>query len=118
MIYQAIHYIEVGAPRALCGRGLLTVARTDEPSEVTCKQCLHKLNAPVFVGQNRNRDQYQLKCVGGPWADQDVVFPFQGSLATPAKYDGGSLSLPIRVGEHVGRYNLNTGHWVPMEQRA
>jgi hypothetical protein len=114
MIYQAIHYIEVGAPRALCGRGLLTVARTDEPSEVTCKQCLHKLNAPVFVGQNRNRDQYQLKCVGGPWADQDVVFPQQegGSLGQAA------LSLPTRVGEHVGRYNLNTGHWVPMEQRA
>ena len=109
MIHQAIHYIEVGAPRALCGRGLLTVARTDEPSEVTCKQCLHKLNAPVFVGQNRSRHQYQLKCAGGPWADQDVVFPEQ---------EGTPLSLPIRVGEHVGRYNLNTWHWVPMEQRA
>lgn len=113
MIRQAIHYFEHDATRALCGRGLLSVARTDEPSEVTCKQCLHKLNAPKFVGQNRNRDQYQLKCVGGPWTGQDVVFPRPDS-----SHNNAGLSLPIRVGEYVGRYNLNTGYWVPLEQKA
>lgn len=110
MIHQAIHYIESGAARAACGRGLLTVARTDEPTEVTCKKCLHKLNAPVFVGQNRNRDQFQLNCVGGPWDGQDVVFPRQ-----EAGHLGAALSLPIRVGEFAGRYNLNNGTWVPKE---
>jgi len=106
MIHQAVHYIEAGAARAACGRGLLTVCRTDEPTEVTCKQCLHKLNAPKFVGQNRNRDQFQVRCVGGPWDGQDVVFPHQ---------EGTPESLPIRVGEFTGRYNLNTGTWVPKE---
>ena len=112
MIHQAIHYIEAGAARAACGRGLLTVARTDEPTEVTCKQCLHKLNAPVFVGQNRNRDQFQLRCVGGPWDGQDVVFPRQES----GSFGQAAMSLPIRVGEFAGRYNLNNGTWVPKEK--
>jgi hypothetical protein len=111
MIHQAVHYIEAGAARAACGRGLLTVCRTDEPTEVTCKQCLHKLNAPKFVGQNRNRDQYQVRCVGGPWDGQDVVLPRQDSSHVNA-----GLSLPIRVGEFTGRYNLNTGTRVPKEK--
>lgn len=51
-----------------------------------------------------------LKCKGGPWDKQEVMFPRQPL--------GNALSLPIRVGEHVGRYNLNTGAWVPMEQKA
>ena len=51
-----------------------------------------------------------LNCKGGPWDMQVVMFPTQ-----PAD---DPLSLPIRVGEHVGRYNLNTGHWVPSEQQA
>lgn len=88
MIHQATHYIEPGAKRAVCGRGL---------------------NAPEFVGRNRNRKQFKLTCVGGPWDGQEAVFPEQ---------DGTPLSLPIRVGEHVGQYNLNTGAWVPMEQQA
>ena len=110
MIHQAVHYFEPDETRAACGRGLLTVARTDEPTEVTCKQCLHKLNAPVFVGQNRNRAQFQLSCVGGPWDGQDVVFPRQ-----EAGHLGAALSLPARVGEFAGRYNLNDGTWVPKE---
>jgi hypothetical protein len=65
-------------------------------------------NAPKFVGQNRNRQQFQLLCEGGPWAGQGVVFPRQDTGTS-------SLSLVVRVGEHVGRYNLNTGTWVPME---
>lgn len=110
MIHQAIHYIEAGAARAACGRGLRTVALTSEPTEATCKQCRHKLNAPVFVGQNRNRDQFQLRCAGGPWDGQEVVFPRQ-----EAGHLGAALSLPVRVGEFTGRYNLNTGTWVPKE---
>lgn len=86
------------------------MARTDEPTEATCKQCLHKLNAPKFVGQNRNRDQFQLRCVGGPWDGRDVVFPRQ-----EAGHLGAALSLPVRVGEFAGRYNLNNGTWVPKE---
>ena len=46
-------------------------------------------------------------CTGGPWHEQDALLPQQGA--------GQELSLPIRVGEYVGRYNLNTGAWVPME---
>lgn len=111
MIHQAIHYIEAGAARAACGRGLLTVCRTDQPTEVTCKKCLHKLNAPVFVGQNRSRDQFQLRCLGGPWDGQDVVFPRQ-----EAGHLGAALSLPVRVGDFAGRYNLNDGTWVPKEK--
>jgi hypothetical protein len=106
---QATHYIELGAKRAACGRGLLTVSRTDEPTEVTCKNCLHKLNAPKFIGQHRNRQQFLLTCDGGPWDKQEVVVPEQDSCA---------MSLPIRVGEHVGRYNLTTGAWVPMETKV
>jgi len=49
-------------------------------------------------------------CIGGPWHKQDVLLPQQGM--------GQELSLPIRVGEYVGRYNLNTGAWVPMETKV
>jgi hypothetical protein len=66
---------------------------------------------PVRVGQHRNRGQFQLTCVGGPWDGQAAVFPRQES----PDMNRGVWSLPIRVGEYVGRYNLNTGAWVPME---
>lgn len=95
---------------ATCGQRILLLTTTD-PRSVTCKRCLRALTAPVFVGQNRNREQFKLTCVGGPWDGQDVVFPKQEG----SQY-GGEMSLPIRVGEHVGRYNLNTGHWVPLEK--
>lgn len=49
-------------------------------------------------------------CVGGPFDKLDVLMPMQP--------DNSPMSLPIRVGEHVGRYNLNTGAWVPMEQQV
>ena len=49
--------------------------------------------------------------VNGPWHEQ----PFTFRPRDRAKVDH---TLPIRVGEHVGRYNLNTGHWVPSEQQA
>lgn len=70
---------------------------------------------PKRLGQHRNRQQFLLTCDGGPWDGQDVVFPHQGANPSSAATDSGALSLPIRVGEHVGRYNLNTGAWVPME---
>ena len=113
MIHQAIHYIEPGLFDTPCGRVSRRVAITGESSEVTCKQCLHKLNAPKFVGQNRNRQQFELTCSGGPWDGEDVVLPRQ-----EADHMGSALSLPIRVGEHVGRYNLNTGTWVPKETKV
>ena len=43
--------------------------------------------------------------MGGPWPAQEVLFPVQP--------DGDPLSLPIVVNGHKGRYNLNTGEWVP-----
>lgn len=47
---------------------------------------------------------HHVKCNGGPW---------DGLLVTMPKVSGLSLSLPIRVKEHKGRYNLDTGEWVP-----
>ena len=49
-------------------------------------------------------------CTGGPWHERDVLLPQQCK--------GDELSLPVRVGEHVGQYNLNTGAWVPMETKV
>jgi hypothetical protein len=53
---------------------------------------------------------YQVTMQGGPYDGQIVVLPQQPT--------GDELGLPIRVGEHVGRYNLNTGAWVPMETKV
>ena len=104
MIRKAVHYIEAGETLAACGRGLLSVARTDVRDEVTCERCLYILNAPEYVGTSRGRKQYKLICQGGPWDGQETVF---------ARQESSPLSIMIRVGEHVGRYNLNTGAWVP-----
>lgn len=46
---------------------------------------------------------HKVVCKGGPWNGKDVLVPLQDS--------GDPFSLPIRVGEYVGRYNLNTGVW-------
>lgn len=61
-----------------------------------------KPDKPIKVGQNRTRNQFRLVCKGGPWDGQEVVFPGQ---------DSSPMSLPIRVGQHAGRYNLNNGEW-------
>ena len=103
-----IHFTKVGAPVTACGRDARRVPRTDEVSEANCKTCA-KVLAHQFVGESHGRKQFRLVCKGGPWDNREVVFPWQ---------EPGTLSLPIRVGEHVGRYNLNTGHWVPLEQIA
>lgn len=50
--------------------------------------------------------------VGGPWDGQ--VFRQRPAYAGKYEHDSAALSLPIRVGEHVGRYNLNTGAWTPL----
>lgn len=89
-----------------CGRNLPRGQHTTDSQAVTCKQCLHTLNAPKFVGENRGRKQYALVCTGGPWDGKETVF---------ARQESSPLSIVIRVGEHVGRYNLNTGEWVPKE---
>lgn len=44
-------------------------------------------------------------CLGGPWSGLEVLFPVQDI--------GDPLSLPIVVNGQRGRYNLNTGEWVP-----
>lgn len=58
--------------------------------------------AKSYVGQNRTREQHKRTCKGGPWDGQEAVLPLQ---------DTSPMSLPIRVGQHAGRYNLNNGEW-------
>lgn len=58
--------------------------------------------AKSYVGQNRGREQHKRVCKGGPWDGLEAVLPRQ---------DDDVWSLVIRVGEHVGQYNLNTGEW-------
>lgn len=42
---------------------------------------------------------------GGPWSSKKAFVPQPGiGMDDP-------WSLPIRVGEHVGRYNLSSGEW-------
>ena len=59
--------------------------------------------AKSYVGQNRGREQHKHICQGGPWDGLEVVLPRQDNTS--------EWSLVIRVGEHVGQYNLNTGEW-------
>ena len=58
--------------------------------------------AKSYVGQNRGREQHKRICKGGPWDGLEAVLPLQ---------DSDQWSMVIRVGEHVGQYNLNTGEW-------
>lgn len=51
-----------------------------------------------------------INLVDGPFASQKYAFRSRDRATN-------DHTLPIRVGEHAGRYNLNTGHWVPMEQQ-
>ena len=46
---------------------------------------------------------HEVLCMGGPWAGKLAWFPVQ--------HKDDPLSLPIRVGEFTGRYDLNTGIW-------
>ena len=103
-----VHYMQDGM-FAACGRNTLNLCRSADKEDVTCKQCRKSMDAPELVGHSRDRAQYKVVCRGGPWGGSEAVF---------ARQESGELSLPIRVGEHVGRYNLNTGHWVPSEQQA
>ena len=49
---------------------------------------------------------HEVTCRGGPWHDQ--------KMWVPALDMHDPLSLPIRVGDHVGRYNLFDGRWLPL----
>lgn len=49
-----------------------------------------------------------LSLKGGPWDGLDMT-------VRPRDRSKGDHSLPIRVGAHVGRYNLNNGEWRAME---
>lgn len=102
------HYAESAEAPTACGREPLKLAWSTSIDETSCKAC-KKAAAHQFVGESRGRKQFKIVCKGGPWGGSEAVFP---------KQESGDLSLPIRVGEHAGRYNLNTGHWVPLEQRA
>lgn len=95
----------------LCGRDAsdgprILLLTTADAADVTCKRCLHALNAPEYVGTSRGRKQYKLTAKGGPWDGKEVVLGEQVS---------GPMSMWIHVGEHVGRYNMNTGVWTPKE---
>ena len=92
---------------SLCGRRPDSITLTTTSADVTCKRCLHALNAPVYVGSSRGRKQYKLTARGGPWDGKEVVLGAQES---------GPMSMWIHVGEHVGRYNMNTGVWTPKEK--
>ena len=104
----AIHHAEAGATLTACGRDALRLAHSYTADNVTCKSCT-KAMAHEYVGTSRGRKQYKLTCKGGPWNGSEAVF---------AEQESSPLSIMIRVGEHVGRYNLNTGAWVPMEKKA
>lgn len=92
---------------SLCGRRPDRITLTTDSAAVTCKRCLHALNAPEYVGTNRGRKQFKLTAKGGPWDGKEVVLGEQVS---------GPMSMWIHVGEHVGRYNMNTGVWTPKEK--
>lgn len=99
----AIHHANDGDSRTTCGRDARRLTHTYQWYNVTCGVC-RKANDPQFIGESRGRKQYKLICQGGPWDGQETVF---------ARQESSPLSIMIRVGEHVGRYNLNTGAWVP-----
>lgn len=99
------HYNEGGGPRCRDLPGLPVM--TTDAADVTCKRCLHALNAPEYVGQSRGRKQFKLTARGGPWDGKEVVLAEQVS---------GPMSMWIHVGGHVGRYNMNTGVWTPKEK--
>lgn len=64
---------------------------------------------PTKVGYHRGTMQYEMTMVGGPWDRQRVVVP------DPS---GGPLGLPVRVGDHHGRYNLSTGEWQDLHEET
>lgn len=46
----------------------------------------------------------QVALMGGPWAGLTLTI-------RPNNRPKDDKSLPIRVGQHAGRYNLNNGEW-------
>lgn len=92
---------------SLCGRRPDRITLTTDAADVTCKRCLHALNAPEYVGTSRGRKQYKLTAKGGPWDGKEFVLGEQVS---------GPMSMLICVGKHAGRYNMNTGVWTPKER--
>lgn len=102
----ATHHINPGELFAACGRDSRRVAITNDGGDTTCKTCA-KAIVRTFVGTSRGRKQYELTCKGGPWDGKKALFGEQVS---------GAMSMWIHVGEHVGRYNMNTGVWTPKEK--
>ena len=62
------------------------------------------------MAKRRQGRSIEVTLTGGPWGGQTV-------RQRPVRYAADeAMSLPIRVGAHVGRYNLNTGVWQALEQ--
>lgn len=63
------------------------------------------LPAPINLGNGL----YGFELQDGPWAGQKVTFKHQPK--------GDPHTLPMRVNGQSGRYNMNTGAWVPAENQ-
>ena len=98
------HYVPHAGLATACG-WVGMEHTTNNRADTTCKRCQASF-APKRVGTSGGRGVYEVVCVGGPWSGETVVLREQPDA---------SLSLRIRVGTSVGRYNMNNGHWVPQE---
>ena len=98
---RVTHYRSTPTGYTACSKDSPRLIVTDVEADVTCGHCIRTFG-PQRVGVHRGRTQFELRCKGGPWDGQKAVFPQQES---------GGLSLHIKVGTFVGRYNLNSGIW-------
>lgn len=98
---RVTHYRAADADYTACHKDTVRRRTTAVEADVTCGLCLRTFG-PQRVGVHRGRTQFELRCKGGPWDGQPAVFPQQES---------GGMSLRIKVGAFVGRYDLNSGIW-------
>lgn len=66
------------------------------------------------MAKRRPGKSTEVALTGGPWDGQ--TFRQRPAYLGKYEHDNAALSLPIRVGGHAGRYNLNTGAWQALEQ--
>ena len=65
-----------------------------------------------MTNRRRTGKSVEVVLTGGPWVGQTVV------QRPERRNEEEAMPLPIRVGAHVGRYNLNTGAWQSLEQHG
>lgn len=100
---RVTHYRSTPTGYTACSKDSPRLIVTNVETKVTCSNCKKALGPlPKTIGRSRGRALLSVTCKGGPWAGQSAVFPRQES---------GPMSLLIRVGAFVGRYNLNNGVW-------